>query len=98
MSLVKWSTPTLEFELPADLVFDYVLITIKGASRKYEKKVMAQDVTNGHFSITLTQKETGSFRVGETVRIMGNVMSGETRIPTVEAALVVERNLHDEEI
>lgn len=98
MEIIRWTTPTLDMEIPSDLECDYALVTIKGANVTIEFTVQAADIVDGVFSVTLTQEQTGAFKVGERVLVQCNVMGGGTRLATGEATMVIARNLHDEEI
>lgn len=93
--MIKWTTPTLKCTLPSDLVFDYVLLTLKQNKVKIEKRVEYAEVVDGVFYVTFTQEETSRFSISYDVEAQLNVMNGETRLATNIIKMEVGENLYD---
>lgn len=93
--MIKWTTPTLECNIPADITGDYVLLTLACECSIIERQISFDEITDGAFQVVLTQKETAMFNVGDTVQAQVNVMSGNVRLASNILSLKVSRNLHD---
>lgn len=91
--MIKWTTPTLAITIPSDLMFDYLILTLKGAKATYDKRVEYSEVTEGQFEVTLSQEETGTFMSGERVEAQINFFYDEKRIATYPQMLYVTKNL-----
>lgn len=95
--MIKWTTPTLKCTIPSELIFDYILLTIKQGNTKIEKTIQSSEVSEGEFNVTFTQEETGQLSKGK-VEVQLNLMNGITRLATSIVELELTKNLHDEVI
>ena len=100
----KYTTPTLNVtlkkrsgEIATDLVFDYLIFTLKANGKRLDKRVEFADVEEGIFKIRFTQEETGMF-LGMTARAEINFLAGSTRLGTLIKDINLEENLIDEVI
>lgn len=96
--MIKWTTPTLNCIIPKNITGDYVLLTLSCECSVIERTVPFSDITDGQFTVVLSQEETALFDVGDTVQAQINVMSGNLRLASNILTLKVGRNLHDEVI
>lgn len=95
--MIKWTTPTLKCTIPSDLVFDYILLTLKQGNTVIEKEIQSSEVEEGVFNVFFTQEETGQLAKGR-VEAQLNIMNGNTRLATNIVELMLNKNLHDEVI
>lgn len=100
----KFTTPTLNItikrksgEVATDLVFDYLIFTLKANGKRLDKNVEYAEVEEGLFKIRFTQEETGMFS-GITARAEINFFTGSTRLGTLIKNIDLEENLIDEVI
>lgn len=98
----KFTTPTLNItikrksgEVATDLVFDYLIFTLKNTDKRLDKRVEFADFTEGTFKVRFTQEETGAF-TGAMVRAEINFFIGETRLGTLIKNVDLDENLIDE--
>lgn len=99
--MIKWTTPTLTCSIPEGVDCDYVILTIRQGSVAIEKTVMAADITNGQFSVTFTQSETGQLdagSIGSCVEAQLNIIKDDTRAATNIVQMEICKNLHDQSI
>lgn len=96
--MIRWTTPTLECTIPTDIDFDYLILTIKCGEAEIDKEVQASEVTDGEFSITLTQAESSLFPAGAFVSAQINFIDGGTRFASKRESLYVSENLYNREI
>lgn len=100
----RFTTPTLPItikrktgEVASDLVFDYLIFTIKAGKKRVDKYVQFSDYSEGKFLVKYTQEETGSFE-GVNVRAEINFFTGSTRVATIIKTINLAENLIDEVI
>lgn len=97
--MIRWTTPTLTYELPFATEFvEKAFITIKSRNVKIEKSLEECEIGEKTISITLTQEETSKFAVGETPTVMLNVVTANgKRLATNEEPLKesIKRNLKE---
>lgn len=98
----KFTTPTLAItlkkktgEIASDLVFEYLIFSLKSGTKRLDKRVESAEVTEGTFKVIYTQEETGAF-MGATVRAEINIFSGSTRLGTLIKDVNLEENLINE--
>lgn len=98
----KFTTPTLNItlkkrtgEVATDLLFDYLLFTLKDGKNRLDKRIEYADVTDGNFKIRFTQAETGSF-ASQSVRAEINFFNGDVRLGTIIKTINLEENLVNE--
>lgn len=98
----KFTTPTLNItiknkqgEVVTDLVFDYLIFTLKTPGKRLDKRVEFSDYQEGKFKVRFTQEETGAFS-GMSAKAEINFFSGDTRLGTIIKRLDLEENLIDE--
>ena len=100
----KFTTPTLNItikkksgEVATDLVFDYLIFTLKASSKRLDKTIEYAEVEEGTFKVRFTQEETGAFS-GMSVKAEINFFAGSTRLGTLIRTIDLEENLIDEVI
>ena len=100
----KFTTPTLNItikkksgEVATDLVFDYLIFTLKANGKRLDKTIEFAEVDEGTFKVRFTQEETGAFS-GMSVRAEINFFTGATRLGTLIKTIDLEENLIDEVI
>lgn len=100
----KFTTPTLNItikkksgEVAKDLVFDYLIFTLKANGKRLDKRIEAAEVEEGTFKVRFTQEETGAFS-GISVKAEINFFTGDTRLGTLIKTIDLEENLIDEVI
>ena len=98
----QYTTPTLNItikkksgEVATDLVFDYLIFTIKGNRIRLDKEIQFSEVTEGKFKVRFTQEETGSLK-GTKARAEINFFAGEKRLATLIKTIDLDENLIDE--
>lgn len=99
-----YTTPTLNItvkkkstgEPAADLIFDYLLFTIKHNKVTIEKRVEFSEYSEGVFQIELTQEETGSLPANGTVQAEINFFLADKRSASMIKTLKVDDNLIEE--
>ena len=98
----KFTTPTLNItikkktgEVATDLIFDYLIFTLKASGKRLDKRVEFAEVDEGTFKVRFTQEETGAFS-GMSVKAEINFFSGTTRLGTLIKSIVLDENLIDE--
>lgn len=98
----KYTTPTLnitiknkEGEVVTDLVFDYLLFTIKANGKRIDKTVQYSEVSDGTFKVRYTQEETGAFS-GMHVQAEINFFTGTNRVGTLIKNIKLNENLVNE--
>lgn len=96
--MIKWTTPSLKCNIPSDIEFDYILITLKQGNITFEKNINKENVIDNSFIVTFTQEETGQFDRNMMIEAQLNIISGITRLATNIVQLRISRNLHDEKI
>lgn len=99
--MIQWTTPTLQCSIPSDITCDYVIITFRQGNTKIEKTILASDITDGNFSVTLSQSETGQLvpsNLYTQVEVQLNIIKDSTRLATDKVILEVGENLHDQAI
>ena len=94
--MVKWTTPTLRCNIPAEIEFDYIILTLLQGNTKIEKTIT--EVVDNSFDVFFTQEETSQFSTYKPVQAQLNLMKGGTRLATNIVDLDVSINLHDEYI
>lgn len=93
--MIRWTTPTLQCSIPSDIIFDYILITLKQGNVVIEKQIEQSSVVDGKFNVFFTQKETGKFVKECDIEVQCNIMNGGTRLATNIVNLRICKNLHD---
>lgn len=100
----KFTTPTLNVtlkkrsgEIATDLVFDYLIFTMKTQNSRIDKRIESAEVKNGKFKVRYTQEETGSFE-SNRARAEINFMNGDIRLGTLIKDIDLAENLIDEVI
>lgn len=100
----KFTTPTLNItiknkqgEVVTDLVFDYLIFTLKTSNKRLDKRIEFPEYQEGMFKVRFTQEETGDFK-GMSARAEINFFNGSTRLGTIIKSLNLEENLIDEVI
>lgn len=100
----RFTTPTLNItikkksgEVASDLVFDYLIFTLKANGKRLDKRIEFAEVTEGTFKIRFTQEETGMFS-GVNARAEINFFAGDVRLGTLIKNIDLEENLIDEVI
>lgn len=96
--MIQWTTPTLVCNIPSDLTFDYLLITLKQGNTILEKRVDYSEVEEGVFTVEYSQTETSMFQLNKKIEAQLNIMVGETRMATNIVDILITKNLHDEAI
>lgn len=94
--MIKWTTPTIKCTIPNDLIFEYIILTLRQSNIKVEKRVNFEDVTDGVFYAHFEQKDTSKFNKEYKVKAQLNIMHGDTRLATNIIELKMGENLHDE--
>lgn len=102
----RYTTPTLTFHLTkkgeplSDLVFDYLILTIKqGKCAVLEREIPYSEfrIEDASFHIKLTQEETALLTTeGAPIEAEVNIMIGEDRFASSIKKLNIEKNLKDE--
>ena len=85
------------YEDATDLVFDYLIFTIKAGTKRIDKRVESSQVTDAKFIVHFSQEETGGFE-GVQARAEINFFTGETRVATLIRTIDLAENLIDEVI
>lgn len=100
----RFTTPTLNItikkksgEVASDLVFDYLIFTLKVGGKRLDKTIQFADFDAGTFKVRFTQEETGAF-ASQMARAEINFFSGDTRLGTIIKSINLEENLIDEVI
>lgn len=100
----RFTTPTLNItikkksgEVASDLVFDYLIFTLKANGKRLDKRIEFADFDEGTFKVRFTQEETGGFS-GMTARAEINFFTGSTRLGTIIKSINLDENLIDEVI
>lgn len=100
----KFTTPTLNItikrksgEVASDLVFDYLIFTLKTGDKRLDKRIDFAEVEEGIFKVRFTQEETGAF-TGMQARAEINFFEGSTRVGTLIKSINLDENLIDEVI
>lgn len=100
----KFTTPTLNItikrksgEVASDLVFDYLIFTLKAENKRLDKRVDFAEVEDGTFKVRFTQEETGEFS-GMQARAEINFFTGSTRVATLIKSISLDENLINEVI
>lgn len=83
-------------EPASDLVFDYILFSLKAMGKRLDKTVPFSEYSEGVFKVRYSQEETGNLH-GETEAEI-NFMRGETRIATCIRTINIDKNLVNEVI
>ena len=98
----KFTTPTLNItikrksgEVATDLVFDYLIFTLKTGQKRLDNRVDYSDFAEGQFKVRFTQEETGDFS-GMTARAEINFFTGSTRVATLIKSVNLDENLINE--
>lgn len=98
----KYTTPTLNItiknksgEVANDLVFDYLIFSLKTGSKRIDKRVEFADVTDGAFQVSYTQEETGSLPSMQ-VRAEINLFIGDVRVASTIKEISLNENLLNE--
>ena len=98
----KFTTPTLNItikrksgEVASDLVFDYLIFTLKVGSTRLDKQIEYGETEEGTFKVRFTQEETGQFS-GMTARAEINFFTGSTRVGTLIKSINLDENLINE--
>lgn len=98
----KFTTPTLNItikkksgEVATDLVFDYLIFTLKTGQKRLDKRVEYSEYEEGQFKVRFTQEETGDFS-GMTARAEINFFTGSTRVATLIKSVNLDENLINE--
>lgn len=94
--MIKRTTPRIKCTIPPDMPLDYVLLTFKQNGIKLEKKILAGNIEDGVFYVTLTQEESQQFKIGFPIEVQVNIMSGSTRLASRVLQIEATKNLHDE--
>lgn len=85
------------YEDATDLVFDYLIFTMKDETHRIDKRVDFAQVQDAKFTVRFTQEETGSFD-GIQARGEINFFTGETRVATAIQTINLAENLINEVI
>ena len=100
----RFTTPTLNItikkksgEVATDLVFDYLIFTIKANGKRVDKRVEYSEVTEGTFKVRLSQEDTGLLG-SVVVKAELNFFLGETRLATLIKSIDLAENLVNEVI
>lgn len=100
----KFTTPTLNItikrksgEVASDLVFDYLIFTLKTGTHRLDKRIEYGETEEGTFKVRFTQEETGAFS-GMTARAEINFFTGSTRVGTLIKSINLDENLINEVI
>lgn len=96
--MIRWTTPTIKCKVPEELVFDFILMTVKQGEYVIERMIAPEEIIDSYFSVFFTQEETSEFELFEPIEVQLNAMRGGVRIATNINELCIERNLHDEYI
>lgn len=99
--MIRWTTPTLTIQIqPSDISCERVILTLfdEKNCKIEEFEVLAEDIEDGQFTVTLTQEQTKNFPEKSTVIAQLNIINGDTRLATNKQTLKIERNLHNEAI
>lgn len=98
-----YTTPTLRItlkkksgEIATDLIFTYLIFTIKSGKNRIDKTVQSSEVTEGVFTVRLTQEETGSLSSYGPATAEINIFNGSTRLATLIKSLKIDPNLIEE--
>ena len=83
------------YEDATDLVFDYLLFSLKDETHRIDKRVEFSQVEAAKFIVRFTQEETGSFD-GVIARAEINFFTGSTRLGTLIKSINLDENLIDE--
>lgn len=94
--MIKWTTPILRCSIPTELVFEYILLTLKQGNTSIEKTILSDEVVDGKFDVVFSQEETGQFQLYKEIEAQLNIMNGDVRVATNIVKMKIERNLHDE--
>lgn len=93
--MIKWTTPSLECDVPTDLDFDYIYFTLVQGDYILERIVAKEQVIDNKFTIMFSQEETGNFKSFATIEAQINAMKGDVRVATNIQKLSIDKNLHD---
>lgn len=83
------------YEDATDLVFDYLIFTLKTGTHRVDKEVQFSEVQEAKFEVQFTQEETGSFE-GVQARAEINFFTGSTRVATLIKTIDLAENLINE--
>lgn len=96
----QYTTPTLNITLKKndgtiadDIVYDYLIFSLKSACFKIEKTVQFEQVVDGKFSIEFTQEETSRLNINEQIEMEINFFQDDKRFATNIKKMRVDKNL-----
>ena len=96
----QYTTPTLNITLryhdgtiADDLVFDYLIFTLKSACYEISRQVLYEEVKEGKFKINFTQEETAKMHINEVVEMELNFFDNDKRFATNIQRMQIDRNL-----
>lgn len=100
----RFTTPTLNItikrengEVATDLIFDYLMFTIKSNGKRIDKTIPFSEVQEGKFKVRYTQEETGQMG-GCSVKSEINFFTNNTRVGTIIKCINLDDNLVNEVI
>lgn len=101
----QYTTPTLNITLKhkdgsvaSDVDFTYLIFSLRSACYQIDREIPKADVTDGVFSVTFTQEETGKMKLGDDIEMELNFFHNDKRFATEIKRMKVNRNLLNEVI
>lgn len=99
--MIRWTTPTLNIQInPRDIEIEKVILSLfdERNCKLLEFEIPQSEITDGAFTVTLTQEQSQMFAEKSSVVAQLNIINGDSRLATNKQILKVERNLHNKEI
>ena len=99
----QYTTPTLNITLKnkdgtvaSDLVFDYLIFSLRSACYRIDKQINPSQVVEGVFSVDFTQEETSKMKLNDDIEMEINIFQNDKRYATNIKRMKVDRNLLQE--
>lgn len=96
----QYTTPTLNITIKHkdgmiadDLVFDYLIFSLRSKCYRIDRQVDYEDVVDGVFQIEFTQEETSKMKLHDEIEMELNFFYNDKRFATNIKEMVVDRNL-----
>jgi len=96
----QYTTPSLKITLKhkdgtlaTDIVFDYLIFSVRNKCYKIDKQVLYEDVVEAQFNVSFTQEETAKFRLDDQIEMEVNFFLNKKRFATDIKGMMVDRNL-----
>ena len=99
----QYTTPTLNITLKnndgsvaSDLVFDYLIFSLRSACYRIDKQINSSQVVEGVFSVDFTQEEKSKMKLNDDIEMEINIFQNDKRYATNIKRMKVDRNLLQE--